>query len=72
MNIKVILRTANGTIVWDAKEKRSLLISNEEADKLEKEQAASQDPAADKTEGKTTKGTKGKAPAKEKETADGE
>ncbi|MEC1338066.1 hypothetical protein P9D25_10425 [Bacillus velezensis] len=72
MDKKVITRTAHGTIVWDAKEKKALFISNEEAAKLEKEQAAPKEPAADKTEGKMTKGTKGKAPAKGKETADGE
>ncbi|TWO93422.1 hypothetical protein EUA41_13585 [Bacillus velezensis] len=70
MNIEVKVRTAHGTIVWDAKEKKSSFISNEEAAKPEKEQATPQEPTADKTEGKTTKGTKGKASAKEKETAD--
>ncbi|ULN60203.1 hypothetical protein [Bacillus velezensis] len=70
MGIQMIKRVANGHLVWDEEKKKSLLISNYEANRHDEEQSTTKDSAADKTEGKTTKGTKGKAPAKEKETAD--
>ncbi|KIN55629.1 MULTISPECIES: hypothetical protein [Bacillus] len=68
---QIINKTAHGVMVWDTEEKRSYLLTNDEAAKLEKEQGTTEEPAADKAEEKP-KQTKTKPAAKKEETTDGE
>lgn len=71
MTKQIINKTAHGVMVWDTEEKRSYLLTNDEAVKLEKEQSKTEEPAADKAEEKP-KQTKTKPAAKKEETTDGE
>ncbi|CAI6301609.1 hypothetical protein NRS6120_16315 [Bacillus subtilis] len=71
MNRKIIKKMSSFTMVWDTEEKRSHLISNDEAAKLEKEQDTTKEPSSGKTEEKP-KQTKTKPAAKKDETTDGE
>lgn len=68
---QVINKTAHGVMVWDTEEKRSYLLTNDEAAKLEKEQGTTEKPAADKAKEKPNqKNTK--TETKKDETTDGE
>ncbi|MEK5084724.1 hypothetical protein [Bacillus sp. FSL H8-0515] len=71
MTKQIINKTAHGAMVWDTEEKRSYLLTNDEAAKLEKEQGTPEESAADKTEEKP-KQTKTKPASKKEETTDGE
>ncbi|MED1173680.1 hypothetical protein [Bacillus inaquosorum] len=71
MSKEIINKTAHGVMVWDTEEKRSYILSNDEAAKLGKEQSKTEEPAADKAEEKP-KQTKTKPAAKKEETTDGE
>ncbi|KIO60026.1 hypothetical protein B4143_2755 [Bacillus subtilis] len=71
MTKQITNKTAHGVMVWDTEEKRSYLMTNDEAAKLEKEQGATREPAADKAEEKP-KPTKTKPASKKEETTDGE
>ncbi|MDI6547300.1 hypothetical protein QL541_07600 [Bacillus subtilis] len=71
MTKQIINKTAQGVMVWDTEEKRSHLISTDEAAKLEKEQGATEEPAADKAKEKP-KQKNTKTETKKDETTDGE
>lgn len=71
MTKQIINKTAHGVMVWDTEEKRSYLMTNDEADKLGKEQGTTEEPAADNAEEKP-KQTKTKPASKKDETTDGE
>ncbi|MGG1016798.1 hypothetical protein ABE169_16725 [Bacillus subtilis] len=71
MTKQIINKTAHGVMVWDTQEKRSYLLTNDEAAKLEKEQNKTEEPTADKAEEKP-KQTKTKPASKKEETTDGE
>ncbi|KIN36212.1 hypothetical protein [Bacillus subtilis] len=71
MTKQIINKTAQGVMVWDTEEKRSYLMTNDEASKLEKEQSTPEEPTADKAEEKP-KQTKTKPASKKEETTDGE
>ncbi|MCY7828038.1 hypothetical protein P8859_07980 [Bacillus spizizenii] len=71
MTKQIINKTAHGVMVWDTEEKRSYLLTNDEAAKLEKEQGTTEEPAADKPKEKP-KQKNTKTDAKKEETTDGE
>ncbi|MDI6657413.1 hypothetical protein QL293_08010 [Bacillus subtilis] len=71
MTKQIINKTAHGVMVWDTEEKRSYLMTNDEADKLEKEQGTTEEPAADKAKEKP-KQKNTKTETKKDETTDGE
>ncbi|MCY7891056.1 hypothetical protein MOC27_18455 [Bacillus inaquosorum] len=72
MTKQIINKTAHGVMVWDTEEKRSCLLTNDEAVKLEKEQSKTEEPAADKAEEKPKQTKTKPAAAKKEETTDGE
>ncbi|MCY8971465.1 hypothetical protein MOE37_07655 [Bacillus atrophaeus] len=67
----IIKKYVNSTMIWDIVEKRSHLISNEEAAKLERKQNTKEEPTADKAKEKP-KQKNTKTEAKKEETTDGE
>ncbi|MCY8054530.1 hypothetical protein MOF52_15335 [Bacillus inaquosorum] len=71
MTKQIINKTAHGVMVWDTEEKRSYLLTNDEAAKLEKEQGTTEEPAADKANEKP-KQKNTKTETKKDETTDGE
>ncbi|CAI6301308.1 hypothetical protein [Bacillus subtilis] len=72
MGRQMIKRIANGHLVWDEEKKKSLLISNYEATKHDKEQSTTKkEPAADKAKEKP-KQKNTKTETKKDETTDGE
>ncbi|MBT2166897.1 MULTISPECIES: hypothetical protein [Bacillus] len=68
---QIINKTAHGVMVWDTEEKRSYLMTNDEAAKLDKEQGTTEEPAADKAKEKP-KQKNTKTETKKDETTDGE
>lgn len=72
MTKQIINKTAHGVMVWDTEEKRSHLISTDEAAKLEKEQGTTEEPAADKPKEKPKQQKNTKTETKKEETTDGE
>ncbi len=70
MTKQIINKTAHGVMVWDTEEKRSYLMTNDEAAKFEKGQGTTEEPAADKAKPKPQKNTK--TETKKEETTDGE
>lgn len=68
---QIINKTAHGVMVWDTEEKRSYLLTNDEAAKLNKEQGTTEEPAADKAKEKP-KQKNTKTEIKKDETTDGE
>ncbi|MCM3012533.1 hypothetical protein M3570_01865 [Bacillus subtilis] len=71
MTKQIINKTAHGVMVWDTEEKRSYLMTNDEAAKLEKEQGTTEEPTADKAKEKP-KQKNTKTETKKDETTDGE
>ncbi|MGG3337919.1 hypothetical protein [Bacillus subtilis] len=72
MTKQIINKTAHGVMVWDTEEKRSYLMTNDEAAKLEKEQGTTEEPAADKAKEKPKQQKNTKTETKKDETTDGE
>lgn len=71
MGRQMIKRIANGHLVWDEEKKKSLLISNYEAIRHDKEQGTTEEPAADKAKEKP-KQKNTKTETKKEEATDGE
>lgn len=69
---QIVNKTAHGVMVWDTEEKRSYLLANDEAAKLEKEQGTTEEPSADKAKEKPKQKNTKTETTKKEETTDGE